>query len=150
MTSLTTTTKPSSSTYERDVATEVTRVLRLFDRRKMPAAEFAEIVADYVAVLRGLRLNSIREAVMRFCRGQVDGASKSFAPTTAELFSEADRIQRLEDLREAYERRRSLPPPRPVPAEEPKRLISPEQMAQLRAVVGLPLQPMTTTRREEA
>lgn len=133
MTSLTT--PKSKSTYDTEVAEQVTRLLRLFDRRRLAASEAAELIRDYTQVLGGLPLAAIREAVMRFSRGQVDGASKSFAPTPAELYTEADRIRRAEELKVAFERKRpALPPPEKI--EQP-RLISPEKMDELRAVVGL-------------
>lgn len=107
--------QPSTSTYETDVATEVTRLLRLFDRRRLSATEFAEIVGDYLTVLRGLSLDAISEAVMRFSRGQVDWASKTFAPTPAELYSVADGIDEAYRARQEtarrIEQRLALPPP---------------------------------------
>jgi hypothetical protein len=90
----------TTQTYDSDVAQQVTRLLRLFDRRRLPASEAAELIRDYTTVLHGLSLDSISEAVMRFSRGQVDWASKTFAPTPAELYSAADEIDRARIARE--------------------------------------------------
>lgn len=93
----------SRSSQDTEIAEEVLRLLRLTDRRKLAAEEAAEVIADYVQVLKPLPAKCVAQAVMNFARGQVEGASKTFAPTPAELYAEADRIFGLERPR--------IPPP---------------------------------------
>lgn len=103
----------SRSSRDTEIAEEVLRLLRLADRRKLAPEEAAEVIADYVTVLSPLPAKCVSQAVMNFARGQVEGASRTFAPTPAELYAEADRIFGLERPRiSAPPKDRLVPIPR--------------------------------------
>lgn len=70
-------------------------IVRLFDglgHTRADVNEARRIHETYIAVLRGVPLWALREAVLGFLRGGVPGQSREFAPPTAALQAEIARL----------------------------------------------------------
>jgi len=93
------------------------RLLASFPEKGGSGAARAEA---YMLAAEKLPLRSLAEAVERYCTGLVDGQSKAFVPSTAELCAE---VRRLETLAAYLARKRAEPKPEPKP--EPKALPKP-------------------------
>lgn len=102
----------------------IAKMIRSFRVRAMTDTDASELVRTYVEVVADLPAKSVCEAAVAFSRGKVDGQSKSFAPTTAELRTKA------EELAEKADRlaRLRLPPPEQEPL-----VLSEEEQARRKA-----------------
>lgn len=68
-------------------------------------------MGTYEQVLQGISPQAVTEAAQRFTMGDVQGQSKTFAPSIAEFVAEARRRQEFIDIK----RKPSLPAPRYFP-----------------------------------
>ena len=77
------------------------------------------IARAFLTTVDDLSLDVIRQTATRFSRGRVGGHNNAFPPSTAEFYTEADRLrveydERQRALKEAARRGQISPPPDPV------------------------------------
>jgi hypothetical protein len=77
---------------DREIVAWVTRLFSGLGHARADVDEARCKVETYVAVLRGVPLWALREAVLGFLRGSVPGQSREFAPPTAALQAEIARL----------------------------------------------------------
>lgn len=77
---------------EREIGAWLTRLFRGLAHARADVDDAKGVIETYLAVLRGVPLWALREAVLRFLAGSVPRPDSRFAPSSAELRSEALRL----------------------------------------------------------